>query len=108
MGVLYIKISGITVENDFEVYYKVGGATPEDHVTGYIKHNSTFSSNTTEINVVVTEYNQQYWFKILDTVNGSYIIENIKTHGLQYFQVECGEISGTTQSNTIFIHVPNS
>lgn len=105
MDGLIIIISGITVENRFEVHYKIGD-TPGDHLNGFTQYNGIFDP-TNVINISGLEYGKHYWFKIVDTVNNSYIIENIKTHSLDYYQVECGEKLPVPNSNTIYVYVPN-
>lgn len=95
MSELFVRIHGFEVENDFEVYYSTG-ITPG---SGFTQYNGTYASSTTEITLTGLSYDTQYWVKIVDTVNGSYIIENIRTHGIAHFLDECSA-SGVTPTPT--------
>lgn len=98
MSALFIRLHGIEVENDFEVYITTG-ATPGNHLSGFTQYNGTYVSGTTEITLTGLTYDTQYWVKIVDTVNGSYIIENIRTHAEGYFLENC-EVTGVTPTPT--------
>jgi hypothetical protein len=92
-----IKLNNITVPsgNQFKVFYKLDSRTPGsvasqgDNAWGTLY--GTYTGGTTtniEIDflpITSNPYGKQHWFKILDTVTGSYIIENIYIHEYEYY-----------------------
>lgn len=98
MSALFVRLHDIEVENDFTVHIKTG-ATPGNHLSGFTQYNGTYPSITTEITITGLTYDTQYWVKIVDSVNGSYVIENIRTHAQAYYLEQC-EVSGVTPTPT--------
>ena len=98
MEELFIRIHGIEVENDFQVYYMTG-STPSNHISGYTQYNGTYVSGTTEITLTGLTYNTQYWIRIVDTITGYYIVENIRTYAEGYYLSQCN-VSGVTPTPT--------
>jgi hypothetical protein len=92
-----IKLNNITVPsgNQFKVFYKLDSRTPGsvasqgDNAWGTLY--GTYTGGTTtniEIDflpITSNPYGKQHWFKILDTITGSYIIENIYIHEYEYY-----------------------
>lgn len=95
MASLKIYIKNISSPNNFVLSYKKGnsvgnvnsGFTPY----GVLPSGTTYSGGTTEIIVsgLNLEYGEQYWIKLEDLVNGSFIIENIIIHYEDYFNSIC-------------------
>ncbi len=89
---LNLKIKGIVSPNPFKLLYKTGATAGNESVvtTGYTYYpnsSTTYQAssdgsyyNTNPIIFSGASYNTQYWFKILDTVTGGYIIENVFTN----------------------------
>jgi hypothetical protein len=107
-----IRLNNISVPsgNQFKVFYKLNSRTPGkvtyqgdiDWGTLY----GTYTGGTTtniEIDFDLIDSNpfgKQYWFKILDTITGSYIIENIHIHEYEYYHYcdHCCDFGGFTTS----------
>lgn len=95
MASLKIYIKNISSPNNFVLSYKKGnnvgnvnsGFTPY----GVLPTGTTYPEGTTEIIVsgLTLEYGEQYWIKIEDLVNGSFIVENIYIHDNNYFTSIC-------------------
>jgi hypothetical protein len=105
-----IRLNNISVPtgHQFKVFYKLNSRTP-GNVTyqGDVNWGTlygTYTGGTTtdiEINFDLIDPNpfgKQNWFKILDTVTGSYIIENIYVHEYEYYYFcdHCCDFSGGT------------
>lgn len=90
MGLLKIKIGNIISPNVFVVSYKSGNGVGNVN-TDFIPYGTTYSGGTTEIVMsgLDLKYGEQYWIKIEDLVNGSFIIENIYIHENNYFISIC-------------------
>lgn len=108
MGVV-VQIRNIQSSNNFKLFYRGHTGQPDDHRTPgssseqlgsswwtpYIGGSSVggvFSLGTTTIsidlileNIDTNPYGKQYWFKILDTVTNSFIIENIYIHEYEFY-----------------------
>jgi len=102
-----IKLNNINIPsgNEFKVFYKLDSRTP-GNITQQSDINwgilfGTYTGNTTsdiEIDfdsIDTNPFGKQYWFKILDMVTGSYIIENIYIHEEIYYYKLCVEIIPT-------------
>jgi hypothetical protein len=86
---LNLKLKGIVSPNPFKLLYKTGATAGNESVvaTGYTYYpnsGTTYQAssdgsyyNTNPITFTNASYSTQYWFKILDTVTGDYIIDNI-------------------------------
>jgi hypothetical protein len=92
---LVIEIKNIVSPNNFKLFYQ-NGRTPgsvseQENPTWGTQYGSVFAGGTTsitidfDIEVDPNPYGKQYWFKILDTVTNSYIIENIYIHELDFY-----------------------
>lgn len=100
MGVI-VQIKDIQIDNDFKVSYSTG-RTPGS-VSEYSDINwgqqylggTTFPSSTTILNIDLETiydgdpYDTQFWFKLLDTVTGNFIIENIYVHTESFYTNLC-------------------
>ncbi len=99
---LVIKIKNIQSVNNFKLFYKVGrtpGSSSSQsslswgtQYTGSPSVGGIFNESVTTISIdLITQgidlnpYNKQYWFKILDVVTGSYVIENIHIHEYEFY-----------------------
>jgi hypothetical protein len=81
--------------NQFKVFYKLDSRTPgsvasQGEVTWGTLYGTYTGGTTTNIEIdflPITSYpyGKQHWFKILDTVTGSYIIENVYIHDYEYY-----------------------
>jgi hypothetical protein len=100
------------------VFYKLNVRTP-GNVTSQGDVNwgtlyGTYTGGTTaniEIDFTTIDPNpfgKQNWFKILDTVTGSYIIENIYIHEYEYYRYcdHCCDFSGGTASFVLYDVTP--
>ena len=111
-----IRLNNISVPtgNQFKVFYKLNSRTP-GNVTSQGDVNwgtlyGTYTGGTTtnvEIDflpIIASPFGKQHWFKILDTVTGSYIIENIYIHEYEYYYYcdHCCDFSGGTASFVIY------
>lgn len=100
---LIINLKNIESPNNFKLFYRVGRTPGSSSIqsdinwgtqyTGGTSIGGIFSGGTTTIsidlideNIDLSPYSKQYWFKILDTVTGSYIIENIMIHDYEFYQ----------------------
>jgi hypothetical protein len=112
---LIIEIKNIVSPNNFKVFYKQGrtpGSSFEqqsvwtDQYTGGTSVGGVFSGGTTTISIDfeteidVNPFGKQYWFKILDVVTNSYIIENIYIHDLVFYDELCAIIPTPTPTST--------
>jgi hypothetical protein len=101
MGVV-VQIRNIQSTNNFKLFYKVGrtpGSSSEQssltwgtQYTGGTSVGGIFSGGTTSISIDlilesidVSPYGKQYWFKMLDVVTNSFIIENIYVHEYEFY-----------------------
>ena len=96
---LKIKLNNINVPsgNQFKVFYRLDSRTPgsvasQGEVTWGTLYGTYTGGTTTNIeinflSIISNPYGKQHWFKILDTVTGSYIIENIYVHEYEYYSV---------------------
>lgn len=76
MGTLKIILNNIDSPNDFNLFYKKGPSVGNLY-TGFNFYNS-YSGGTTYIEINnLDDFGEQYWFKIEDVTNQSFIIENI-------------------------------
>jgi hypothetical protein len=99
---LVIKIKNIQSVNNFKLFYKVGrtpGSSSSQsslswgtQYTGSPSVGGIFNESVTTISIDLISqgidlnpYNKQYWFKILDVVTGSYVIENIHIHEYEFY-----------------------
>ena len=111
-----IRLNNINVPtgNQYKVFYKLNVRTP-GNVTSQGDVNwgtlyGTYTGGTTtnvEIDflpIIASPFGKQHWFKILDTVTGSYIIENIYIHEYEYYYYcdHCCDFSGGTASFVIY------
>ena len=115
-----IRLNNISVPtgNQFKVFYKLDSRTP-GNVT-YQGDSSwgtlygTYTGGTTtniEIDflpITSNPFGKQHWFKILDTVTSSYIIENIYIHEYEYYYFcdHCCDFSGGTSNFISFNTTP--
>jgi len=92
---LVIEIKNIVSPNNFKLFYQ-NGRTPgsvseQENPTWGAQYGSVFAGGTSsitidfDVEVDPNPYGKQYWFKILDTVTNSYIIENIYIHELDFY-----------------------
>jgi len=84
-----IRLINIVSPNEFALSYK-SGVTIGDLYNGFIRYpdtGTTYSGGTTGITIsgVNFDYGQQYWIKIEDKTNGSFIIENINVFNAGFF-----------------------
>ncbi len=93
---LVIKIKNIVSPNSFKLFYQEGrtpGSSSEQLSLDWGNQiGTTYSGGTTEILFDITDpqpYGKQYWFKILDTVTNSFIIENIYIHEKEFYDFIC-------------------
>lgn len=89
MGVI-IEIKNIVSPNNFKLFYKEGrtpgSVSEQESPTWGTQYGEIYMGGTTSINVEVDNpYGKQYWFKMLDIVTNSYIIENIYIHELDFY-----------------------
>lgn len=106
MATLKIYIKSIVSPNNFSLSYKKGnnvgnlnsGFTPY----GILPTGTTYSGGTTEIIVsgLSLIYGEQYWIKIDDLVNRSFIVENIIIHEEDYFNSICVPVVTATPTVT--------
>ena len=100
---LIIEIKNIQVSNNFKLFYKEGrtpGSSSEQADLswgtqyGSVYPNTTTSipiefvscTGTTCVGIDTNPFGKQYWFKLLDTVTNSYIIENIYIHERVFYE----------------------
>lgn len=113
---LNLKLKGIVSPNPFKLYFKTGATAGNESVvtTDYIQYsagstlpNGTYQAssdgsyyNTTPIVFNDAQYSTQYWFKILDTVTGGYVIENIHTNHQEIYDncINCCLFTGGTST----------
>jgi len=90
------NISGF--EHPFTVSYRTGN-TPGNAMivsTGYTAYETTYPASTsrdyaanpiifTGTTLAGAAFDTNYWFKLTDTVNGTYIIEKVSTHQEEYY-----------------------
>lgn len=90
MGAIKINIRNISSPNDFIVSYKSGNSVGNVN-DNFIPYGTTYTGGTTELSITGLDlkYGEQYWIKIEDLVNGSFIIENIYIHENNYFKTIC-------------------
>ena len=107
---LNLKLKGIVSPNPFKLLYKTGATAGNESVvtTGYTYYpnsGTTYQAssdgsyyNTNPIIFTNAAYSTQYWFKILDTVTGGYVIENIFTNHEELYDdcINCCLFSGGT------------
>jgi hypothetical protein len=93
---LVIKIKNIVSPNNFKLFYKEGrtpGSSSEQLSPSWgVQFGGTYSGGTSEILVDINNqqpYGKQYWFKILDIVTNSFIIENIYIHEKEFYDFIC-------------------
>ena len=105
---LIVQIKNIQSPNNFKLFYRTGrtpGSSSEQssstwgtQYTGGTSVSGVFSAGTTTITIDLMDpsylidsnpYGKQYWFKILDLVTGSYIIENIYIHDISFYTELC-------------------
>ena len=89
MGVI-IEIKNIVSPNNFKLFYQEGrtpgSVSEQESPTWGSQYGEIYMGGTTSINVEVDNpYGKQYWFKMLDIVTNSYIIENIYIHELDFY-----------------------
>lgn len=108
---LKVEIKNIQTNNDFQVFYKVG-ETPGSfsdqssgdwgtQYSGGTSINGVFDSTVSGITIdlidenIVSEpysetlYGKQFWFKLIDTITGRYIIENVIVHQKIFYDTKC-------------------
>jgi hypothetical protein len=109
---LNLKLKGIVSPNPFKLLYKTGATAGNESVvtTGYTYYpnsSTTYQAssdgsyyNTNPIIFSGASYNTQYWFKILDTVTGGYVIENIFTNHEEVYDncINCCLFTGGTSN----------
>lgn len=109
---LNLKLKGIVSPNPFKLLYKTGATAGNESVvtTGYTYYpnsGTTYQASSDgsyyNANPIVfsgASYNTQYWFKILDTVTGGYVIENIYTNHQEVYDncINCCLFSGGTST----------
>lgn len=117
---LKIRINGIYSPNRFKIYFKTGASAGNDAIiaTGYTQYtvgadqpngvyeNSTSRNyNSNPIIFTGASFDTQYWFKLVDTVTGGYIIENIYTNQAEVYDecINCCLFSG---GSATFIATP--
>lgn len=93
---LVIKIKNIVSPNSFKLFYQEGrtpGSSSEQLSPSWgVQIGGTYSGGTGEILVDINNqqpYGKQYWFKILDVVTNSFIIENIYVHEKEFYDFIC-------------------
>jgi hypothetical protein len=109
---LNIRIYNVTCLNSFTLSYRFSATPGNESViaSGYTPYGGTYPSSTSRnynSNPIVLSgttfnniYDQTIWVKIVDSVTGGYIIENIKIHELEYYDycIHCCVFSGGTAS----------
>lgn len=109
---LNLKLKGIVSPNPFKLLYKTGATAGNESVvtTGYTYYpnsGTTYQAssdgsyyNTNPIIFSGASYSTQYWFKILDTVTGGYVIENIFTNHEEVYDdcINCCLFTGGTSN----------
>ena len=107
-----IRLNNISVPtgNQYKVFYKLNVRTPGNVTSqGDVNWGTLYGTYTggTTANIEIdfnsidsNPFGKQNWFKILDTVTGSYIIENIYIHEYEYYRYcdHCCDFSGGTAS----------
>lgn len=115
-----IRLNNISVPtgHQFKVFYKLDSRTPGNVTyqgdTSWGTLYGTYTGGTTtdiEIDfdlIDPTPFGKQHWFKILDIVTGSYIIENIYINEYEYYYYcdHCCDFSGGTASFVEFSITP--
>lgn len=93
---LVIKIKNIVSPNSFKLFYQEGrtpGSSSEQLSLDWgTQIGGIYSGGTSEILVDLNNqqpYGKQYWFKILDIVTNSFIIENIYVHERELYDFIC-------------------
>jgi hypothetical protein len=105
---LVIKIKNIQSTNNFKLFYRVGrtpGSSFEQSSESWgTQYGGIFSGGTALISIDLIDegianggyyddetnpYGKQYWFKILDLVTNSFIIENINIHDKNFYNDYC-------------------
>lgn len=109
-----IRLNNINVPsgNEFKVFYKLDSRTPGSvafqgdlnwgTLYGTYTGGTTTSVEIDFLPIISNPFGKQHWFKILDTVTGSYIIENIYIHDYEYYRYcdHCCDFSGGTATFT--------
>lgn len=107
-----ITLNNISVPsgNQFKVFYKLDSRTPGSvayqgdlnwgTLYGTYTGGTTTSIEIDFLPIIASPFGKQHWFKILDTVTGSYIIENIYIHEYEYYYYcdHCCDFSGGTST----------
>lgn len=100
---LIIKLKNIYSVNDFKLFFDVGrtpgSVSQQKDITWGTQYyggdsiGGVFSGGTTTITIDLMDedidnnpYGKQFWFKILDIINGNYIIENIFIHDFEFYE----------------------
>lgn len=105
-----IKLNNVNVPtgHQFKVFYKLNSRTPgnvtsQGDVNWGTLYETYIGGVTTNIEIDFdlidsSPFGKQHWFKILDEVTGSYIIENIHIHEYEYYYFcdHCCDFSGGT------------
>ena len=90
MAILTIELTNtIPSDRTYDVYIKKGGQVG-DLNSGFVLYGS-FSGSTYTISNPTPPlvYGEQYWIKIKDKSNNSFIVENIFIHDNTYFTTNC-------------------
>jgi hypothetical protein len=117
---LNLKLKGIVSPNPFKLLYKTGATAGNESVvttiietassigyTYYPNSGTTYQAssdgsyyNTNPIIFSGASYSTQYWFKIVDTVTGGYIIENVYTNHEEIYDncINCCLFTGGTST----------
>lgn len=104
---LSIKLNNIVPpERIYSVSYKMGDRVG-DLNTGFIDYGTTYCGDISGCTVTIVSgvthplsFDEQYWVKLTDIVNGSFIIENVYTHNLDYYNSICTPTPTVTPTMT--------
>lgn len=94
MGVV-IEIKNIVSPNNFKLFYQEGrtpgSVSEQENPTWGNQYGGVYSGGTSSISIDFdaeidpNPYGKQYWFKLLDVVTDSYVIENVYVHELDFY-----------------------
>lgn len=112
---LIIKIKNIQSPNNFKLFYKEGrtpGSSSDQSSNSWgTQYGGVYSSSTTEISIDLIDnsidlnpFGKQYWFKILDVVTESFIIENIYIHEKEFYDSICKDCTFEGGSAIVFVN----
>jgi len=85
---LELRLNNIQSPNDFTLYYK-SGPTVGSLTNGFTQYGGTYAGGTSTITITGASFSFDtvYWIKLLDSVTGRYIVENLKFQPLEFYNI---------------------